>query len=68
VIDLLYEIKNRTDFVFSWKPVEDGKYGHEVQTDDWDGMIGELKEDVRIIILLSGMLYILVNIIIVFIG
>jgi len=46
IIDLLDEIEKNTSLVFDpVTPVPDGKFGS--RNGDWDGMIGELKHNVR---------------------
>lgn len=47
-IDLIYEISKLLGFNYTLKLVPDGRYGsYNEETKEWDGMMGELLQQVR---------------------
>ena len=45
-IDLARELSSVLGFNFTFKLVEDGKYGSEISPGHWNGMLGEIEEGV----------------------
>ena len=47
-VDLIQQIANHLNFSYEIRIVEDGNYGsYDKETDQWNGMIGELLTQVR---------------------
>ena len=52
-IDLLEELKNLMNFEYELMEAPDGQYGRMNEQAEWNGMVKELMEKVRVINLLS---------------
>jgi len=51
-VDLIYKLAEECKFDFNFEPVRDNKYGsYDAATDEWDGIIRQLIDNVSIIIL-----------------
>lgn len=62
-IDLIYEISKLLGFNYTLKLVPDGRYGsYSEETKEWDGMMGELLQQVRFKVNLNTCLTIKVEI------
>ena len=48
LVDLMDRISQIVGFKYQFVPVADGKYGHKSADGIWDGMIGELVNEVSI--------------------
>lgn len=48
VVDLIYDLAQECKFEFDFEPVKDNKYGsYDPTTDEWDGIIRALIDNVR---------------------